>query len=122
MVNGSDAEKPPPGAGVKTVMFAVPTLATSLAEIVARSVRTFATVVGRLTPFHWTFENASKPLPVTVSEKSADPAGIRAGDSAVATGAGFVTDVSVASASKILIRGFVTLPPERVSVTGKPVC
>src|SRR5437667_336755 len=67
-------EVPPPGAGVTTVTCAVPTVATSVARIVARSCVLLANVVARLVPFHRTPELATKLLPFTVNVRPATPA------------------------------------------------
>src|SRR5207302_9037040 len=106
---------------VNTATLAVPTDATAAAAIVACTLCVLTTVVGWLTPFNWTTENALKPLPLTVSGNAVEPAGTRAGDNAVAIGGGFTTGVSDASAAYIRIRGAVTVPPALVSVTDRPV-
>src|SRR5262245_24479775 len=98
IVNGSAVEVPPPGAGANTLTGTVPEAARSAAEIAAFSVLASITVVGRLVPFHRTWENALNPLPVTVSVKADAPTNALAGDKAVGVGSGFVTDVSAASA------------------------
>ena len=80
---------PPPGAGVKTATFAVPTATRSLAGIDAWIVVVFTTVVGRSLPFHRTTEKPSNPLPVRVSVNDVMPARPFVGDIAVTTGCGF---------------------------------
>ena len=121
MKNVSTDDVPPPGSGVNTLTWAVPIEPRSLAGIVAFRLVLLTTVVGLASPFHRTTENASKPVPVTMSDRVPSPARARSGESAVISGAGFVTGVSSRRASKTLMRGLVTVPPARVSVTGRPV-
>src|SRR5262249_2140689 len=101
IANDSELDVPPPGGGVNTLTCTVPTAARSVDGIAAWSVPVSTTVVGRLAPFHITFENASNPLPVTVNVSAPVPATALDGDSAVSTGTGLFTVVSVARAWKI---------------------
>src|SRR5215831_18938042 len=123
IVKGSEVDVPPPGAGVKTVTGTVPTVARSVAAIVACSVPVSSVVVGRFAPFQRTTERALNPLPFTVMV-TAVPIRAWLGDRDTACGAGLVTGVSDARAWKIRIRGVVTPWPKmnRVSVIGNPVC
>lgn len=89
IVNVKGEEVPPPGAGVKTVTNAEPAEATSAAVIDARSCVELRKVVARSTPFHRTMEDETKLLPFTVRLKAGDPGVTEAGESEVATGAGF---------------------------------
>ena len=123
MVNANAGDTPPPGAGLKTSTDAVPAVVKSVASIDARTVVVLTTVVGRALPFHLTIDNASKPVPVTVSDNSPLPARALVGDNAVTVGAGFGIATNVVSALKTRILGIVALlPKRRVSVTGRPVC
>jgi hypothetical protein len=86
---------PPPGAGVNTVIDALPALAISAAVIAAVNWVDEPKVVVRLLPFmRTTDEPFTKPVPFTVSEKDAPPAVTDVGEMLVVVGAGFV-DVMV---------------------------
>jgi len=74
IVNRSADDVPPPGVGVCTVTGAVPLDARSLAPIDARNCVALMKVVDRGAPFHWTTDEAMKPLPLTVSVNAAPPA------------------------------------------------
>src|SRR5258708_3508735 len=67
-------EVPPAGAGVNTVMPAVPAEETSDALITACNDPEFTNVVPLADPFHCTAELGTKLLPVTVKVKPAAPA------------------------------------------------
>jgi hypothetical protein len=56
MVNVFDADVPPPGLGLLTVMDAVPALLRTLDGTVAVSEVLLTNVVVRFAPFHWTFD------------------------------------------------------------------
>src|SRR5262245_45305556 len=88
MVKGSAVEVPPPGAGVNTVTWAVPTFATSAEEMAALRRVEATNVVGRFEPFQRTIEADVKLLPSTLSVKAPVPAGARLGVSAVSPGGG----------------------------------
>src|SRR4029453_10687307 len=83
------ADVPPPGVGVTTVMATRPGVAVSLAGIAAVSVVELPNVVGRLTPFHCTTEDATKLTPVTVRVNAAAPAVAVLGVRPLTVGAGF---------------------------------
>jgi hypothetical protein len=74
IVNVSGLEVPPPGAGVITVTVAVPAVAMSAAVTAACKLVLETKVVVRALPFHWTVEEDTKLLPVTVSVNAAPPA------------------------------------------------
>src|SRR5262249_16619065 len=95
MVNDSADEVPPPGAGVCTVICAVPAEAMSAGDIAACSCVALTIVVGRAAPFHCTADDAMKLLPFTVSVKPAPPATTRPGASDVAAGIGLPAAVTV---------------------------
>ena len=86
IVNGSAADVPPPGGGVKTVTCALPTAATSLAGIVACSSVEFVNVVGRSAPFNRTTDDEMKLLPLTISVNDETPAATLAGLSEMIAG------------------------------------
>jgi len=72
-VKGNAGEVPPPGAGFVTVTFMPPTIATSLAGIVADSFVALMNVVVSGLPLKLTTDFASKFAPFIVSEKAAPP-------------------------------------------------
>jgi len=74
MVNVSALEVPPPGVGVITVTDAVPAFAISADVMAACKLVLEPKVVVRGLPFHWTVEEETKLLPVTVSANAAPPA------------------------------------------------
>jgi hypothetical protein len=74
MANVAAPEVPPPGAGVTTVMLAVPAALTSDAGTCATSWVAEPYVVGRATPFQLTTDVPTKPVPSTVSENELEPA------------------------------------------------
>ena len=88
IVNVSGPESPPPGAGVKTVTAAVPSVAQSLAGIDARNCVLLTKVVVRFAPFQRTTDVDTNPLPLTVSVNAELPTGVLTGESDVSTGAG----------------------------------
>jgi len=65
--------------GLKTVICAVPAVATSEAEMLAVSWELLMKAVGRVLPFHSTTDEDTNPVPSTVSVKSALPGAILAG-------------------------------------------
>jgi len=79
MVNVSALEVPPPGAGFITVTVAVPGVAMSAAVMAACKLVLEPKVVVRGLPFHWTVEEETKLLPVTVSANAALPAAAELG-------------------------------------------
>src|SRR5213593_2623569 len=95
IVKDNAFDVPPPGAGVCTVICAVPLDARSLAAIDARSCVALENVVGRGAPFHCMTDAVTKPLPLTVSVNAAPPAAVWVGNNDEATGAGFSDPVTV---------------------------
>src|SRR5438128_1698739 len=87
MLNPREFEIPPPGAGLKTVIWAVPTLMMSLAGIAATN-SLMLTNVGRLLPFHRTTEPGRRFDPLTVSANAGPPAPTLVGTREVITGTG----------------------------------
>lgn len=88
---------PPPGAGFVAAMVAVPTLATSAAEIDAVNCMGLMNVVTRPTPFHFTCDAAVNPVPATVRVRSPEPAVADAGSKEAIAGTGLpVTGTAVA--------------------------
>ncbi len=82
---------PPPGAGVNTVIDALPLVAMSAAVIDAVNCVAEPKVVVRLLPLmRTTDEPFTKPVPLTVNEKAAPPAVTEAGLILVVVGTGFV--------------------------------
>ena len=81
---------PPPGAGVKTVTWAVPGAAVSAARSVAVNRVALTKVVVRSVPFQRTCEPVIKFEPLTVSAKPAPPAVALAGASKDKAGAGLL--------------------------------
>jgi hypothetical protein len=80
------SEVPPPGAGLTTVMLAVPALAMSEAGTAADTCEALTGVVGSAVLFQCTTDADTKLLPFTVSVKDAPPAGVLAGTSEPMTG------------------------------------
>jgi hypothetical protein len=74
MVKLADAELPPPGAGLKTVIAAVPPSARSVAGTVALSEVSVENVVASAVPFQRTADPLTKPVPETAIESCAAPA------------------------------------------------
>src|SRR6266404_29508 len=107
MPNPMDPEVPPPGAGVATVICAVPAAVTSAAEMAAVSCVALTKVVVRAAPFQRTMEPLTKPLPFTRSVSGPVPAVAPVGVSPVSPGAGLLT-VKVCAAE---------VPPPGVGVT-----
>src|SRR5436190_1904523 len=91
MPNPMDPEVPPPGAGVATVICAVPAAATSAAEMAAVSCVALRNVVVRGAPFQRTVEPLTKPLPFTRSVSDPVPAVTPVGVSPVSPGTGLFT-------------------------------
>ena len=70
----SDGLLPPPGAGLKTVTSAVPTVVKSVARIAAVNCVALTKVVARALPFQRTVAPETKLPPVTVKVELAEPA------------------------------------------------
>jgi hypothetical protein len=83
-------EVPPPGAGLVTVTWSVPTAVQSAAGTVACSWVALTYVVGRPLPFQFTVELCTKLLPFTVSMKPVPPHATLAGESEVVAGRGLL--------------------------------
>jgi hypothetical protein len=75
------------GPGFRTVMLAVPCVATSVAGIAAVSWALLTKVVVRLDPFHLTVELETKLEPLTVKAKAGPPAFAELGLILLKTGA-----------------------------------
>src|SRR5262249_59498964 len=73
-VNGCAPEVPPPGAGVTTVMLAVPAAAMSLARMAAVTCVALTKLVVRGLPLTRTTELVVKLVPVAVRGKAEGPA------------------------------------------------
>ncbi len=97
IVNVNDAEVPPPGAGVNTVTWAVPTAAMSAAPIAACSWVAARNVVARSDPFQRTTDAFVNDEPFTVSVNAWLPAAAAIGniDDTTGTGAEAVLTVTV---------------------------
>ncbi|HEX6212507.1 MAG TPA: hypothetical protein VF136_17130 [Methylomirabilota bacterium] len=87
-------EVPPPGAGVTTVTGTERAVARSAAVIAARSWVALTNVVVRAAPFQRTLEEATKPLPLTVSVTAALPSAALAGERLLTTGMGDVDELA----------------------------
>ena len=85
-------EVPPPGAGLVTEISAVPTELTSAAVTVTTRLLLLMNCVVFGVPFHWTTELGKKPVPCTVSGKSAAPTETDVGVVEVIVGTGYTTD------------------------------
>jgi hypothetical protein len=90
MVKVAMLDVPPPGAGLKTVTFAVPAVATSLAGMVAVSTVLETNPVVRSLPFQRTTELVTKFVPVMVRVNPPLPATVVDGLIVVIVGDGFV--------------------------------
>lgn len=88
IVNVTAEDVPPPGAGLNTVTEAVAAVRMSAAGTAAINWVALVNVVTSAAPFHWTTEAPTKPEPVTVSEKAAEPAIAEVGSRDVRTGTG----------------------------------
>src|SRR3989454_6461022 len=88
MVKVRAPDVPPPGNGVNTVIWVVPAVVMSPAEMAARNSVLLTNVVVRSEPFQRTTDGATKLAPVTVSVNLAPPAVALLGESATAVGAG----------------------------------
>jgi hypothetical protein len=90
-VNVTALDSPPAGAGLETVTSAVPAVTMSLAGIAACNWVLLTKIVGRSLLFQRTTDAETKPLPVTVRLKPAEPAVMLEGDKEVSAGFGFPT-------------------------------
>ena len=106
-------DSPPPGGGLKTVMFTVPSEARSLAEIVAVKFVEFTKLVGRLDPFHRTIEAPIKLEPLTVRVNPAVPITALDGEREVIIGTAVDVTLTLATNGP-------PLPKKAPGVVGKP--
>ena len=81
---------PPPGAGLTTVIDAVPAVATRDAGTVAVSCVEETNVVASVVAFHFTVEVETKFVPFTVMVNDEHPAGYEFGLSEVVVGTGLL--------------------------------
>ena len=84
----TELDRPPPGAGLKTVILAVPGLAKSDAGICAVNCVALTNIVGRLAPFQRTTELATKFVPVRVKVTPGAPTNTGLGVMLVNVGTG----------------------------------
>ena len=84
-------EMPPPGAGVCTVMFAIPAVATSDAGTWAVSWTALTYCVVRAVAPQYTVELGMNPEPFTVSVKAVPPMLAMGGVRPITTGTGLLT-------------------------------
>lgn len=95
MLNCSESELPPPGAGFRTLTFAKFAVCTSAAVIAAVNCVALTNVVVRALPFHCTTDAPINPLPFTVIVNAPEPALTVFGVTEFATGCGlFVVKVT----------------------------
>ena len=90
IVNDTEADVPPPGAGFVTVTGAVPAAAISAAVIAAVNCVAFTNVVVLAAPLNFTTDVETKPVPFTVRVKAAPPAVALVGAREVSVGAGLL--------------------------------
>jgi len=96
-VREATLDAPPPGAGVTTVTWKTCAIAWSATEREVVSWVLLTKVVDRATPSSWITEDATKPLPVTVTvNRFVPPAVTVEGETVTAPGAGFITENVVA--------------------------
>src|SRR6266700_3881202 len=94
MVKDRENEVPPPGAGLNTVIWAVPAVPISLPRMAAVNCVLLTKVVDRLEPFHWTMEPETKFEPLTVSVNAVPPTIALEGDEEVIDGTGLFVPVT----------------------------
>src|SRR5882672_5540412 len=99
MLKARDLELPPPGAGLKTVMAAVPVAAMSPAGIWAVTPPLLTNAVGRSLPFQRTTELDTKFTPPTAKVKAGPPAAVAMGESALIAGMELFTAVMMLTAA-----------------------
>lgn len=115
MLRVAGPEVPPPGAGVKTVILAEPTVAMSAALIAALSCVAPTNVVGRLALFHRTTDPGTKFVPLTMRVKLGPPAWVEAGLRPVMAG---TPGVGVAVGVKVGGKAVAMGVPEGTGVSG----
>ena len=108
-------------SGLRTPTSAEPTAPMSEAGMLAVRRVALTNVVERAAPLHSTLAPATKLLPSTISVKAGPPAVAATGVIALTLGGGAPLDVKRSSAGATWISGLVTVPPGRLSVTGRPV-
>jgi hypothetical protein len=91
MLNVNVFDVPPPGVGLKTVIVAPPWLAISPSPIAALSCVGEINVVVRVDPFHNTWDDGTKFVPVMDNWNAAPPATADGGVKVVAVGTGLLT-------------------------------
>ena len=89
IANDTEFEVPPPGAGLETVILAVPTEATSAADTLMVKRVLLTNVVVRSAPFHLACELPTNPDPIMLSTNAPDPDARAFGSRLVMTGVGF---------------------------------
>src|SRR5438093_6333509 len=87
MVKVMAPDVPPPGNGLNTVIWVVPAVVMSPAEMAARNSVLLTNVVVRSEPFQRTTDGAAKLAPLTVSANAAPPAVALLGERETAVGA-----------------------------------
>ena len=90
IVNDTEPDVPPPGAGFVTVTGAVPAVAISAAVIAAVNCVAFTNVVVLAAPLNFTTDVETNPVPFTVRVKAAPPAVALVGEREVSVGAGLL--------------------------------
>jgi hypothetical protein len=121
-VNGELLEIPPPGVGVATETWSVPTVVILVAGITAAIPLVPTNMfVGRGAPFHCTTEHGDKPLPFTVSA-TGGPVDVSTaaldGEIELMAGAGKVAPVGSGMTENLRELEFVAgLPPDTVIAT-----
>src|SRR5207249_1991690 len=90
-VSVADADVPPPGAGLNTVIWRSPAEAMSVARIAAVTCVASTYVVVRGDVLSLTSDVGTKLVPVTVNVKAAPPAATEFGASSVIVGTGLIT-------------------------------
>ena len=100
---------PPPGAGLNTVTWALPSDAISEDRITACNCVLLTKVVALALPFHWTTEFETKLLPLITNVNPALPDGTVAGEIVVTDGIG-LTPVPVGAVT-VKIAAFDVPPP-----------
>src|SRR5262249_132396 len=96
-------EAPPPGAGLTTVISAVPAEEMSALVIAAVSWEALTKVVVRALPFHCTTAPDTKPVPLTVNVNAAPPGAAESGTS-LCCGYGIGLFVATATEEKTFAR------------------
>lgn len=122
IVKGQEFEVPPPGAGLTTVIDAVPAVVTSAAGTVAVSCVEETKVVARPEPFQLAVEVETKLLPFTVNVNKALPAAVELGLSELIVGTGLlivnVTAFEIPPPGAGLTTVMDTVPPVAILAAG----